>query len=396
MHGLLLAVGLWSVYAFTMSTPGMLDRNGLVKGTDFLYFYTLGKLAPTNGDLLYDMNAQAVLIAHSVPEAAGNAYVSLYGPQVSLFFAPFAQLSYGNALVAWLLLNVLIYVFCCYAVWRTCPNLRTERWTVLVLAIGFPGFFHLLAWGQTSGLALLFFTLAYLALRAQRPWLAGLAIGCLIFKPQLGLAAAIVFILCRQWKIVLGAIFSASLQLAIGWMHYGTSVMRDYGRAVWHVSDVMRLLEPRPYQMHSLWSFWSLLLPWSKAAFVLYIMSAVVILIVAIRAWQSNLPLGVRYSVLLFATTLVSPHLTVYDLVILAPAFLFLSDWILEQNSGNFISYILYFCYPLFLIGPVARFTHLQLSVIAMVILLWTIWKAVQNTPTHFPSPSVAATLKTP
>jgi hypothetical protein len=32
---------------------------------------------------------------------------------------------------------------------------------------------------------------------------------------------------------------------------------------------------------------------------------------------------------------------------------------------------LLYFCYPLFLLGPLARFTHLQLSVVAMMGLLW-------------------------
>ncbi len=45
IHGLLLAVCLWTIYAVDMSAPGALDRNGLVKGTDFLHFYTLGRLA---------------------------------------------------------------------------------------------------------------------------------------------------------------------------------------------------------------------------------------------------------------------------------------------------------------------------------------------------------------
>ena len=62
IHGLLLAVCLWTVYAVDMSTPGLLDRNGLVKGTDFLHFYTLGTLALRGrGDLLYNIRAQAEL-----------------------------------------------------------------------------------------------------------------------------------------------------------------------------------------------------------------------------------------------------------------------------------------------------------------------------------------------
>ena len=89
IHGLLLAVCLWTVYAVDMSTPGLLDRNGLVKGTDFLHFYTLGTLALRGrGDLLYNMRAQAELARELVAQAPNSLYVPLYGPQVSLFFAP--------------------------------------------------------------------------------------------------------------------------------------------------------------------------------------------------------------------------------------------------------------------------------------------------------------------
>ena len=130
IHGLLLAVCLWTIYAVDMSTPGLIDRNGLVKGTDFLHFYTLGNLALRGrGDLLYDMRAQAELTHQFVSRAPDSVYVALYGPQMSLFFAPFARLSYGWALTAWLALNLLIYAFCCYAVWKKCPSLHAYRWT---------------------------------------------------------------------------------------------------------------------------------------------------------------------------------------------------------------------------------------------------------------------------
>src|SRR5882757_7920812 len=101
IHALLLAVCLWTVYAVDMSAPGLLDRNGLVKGTDFLHFYTLGNLARQGrGDLLYDMPAQNEVTRQLLPQALDSRYVPLYGPQVSLFFAPFARLSYGWALAA--------------------------------------------------------------------------------------------------------------------------------------------------------------------------------------------------------------------------------------------------------------------------------------------------------
>ena len=381
IHGLLLAVSLWTVYAVDVSTPGLLDRNGLVKGTDFLYFYTLGTLGlQGRGDLLYSIQAESDLAQKLVAQAPNSLYVSLYGPQMSLFFAPFARLPYGWALSAWLLVNILIFAFCCYALWKKCPRLQPYPWTVLILAIAFPGFFHLLAWGQTSGLALLCFTLAYLALQHKWNVLAGVAIGSLIFKPQLGVASAVVFILAGEWKIIAGALAGASIQLAVAWMHFGTEVMRMYGQALLHANHVFFLLEPRLYQTHSLRSFWSLLLPWPHVALVLYGIAGVGALVLTLQCWRSKVSLDLRYSALLLATVLVSPHLTVYDLVILAPAFLFLSDWALAHpDSAAQVPLLLYACYPLFLLGPLARITHLQLSVVVMTILLWICWQMSQR-----------------
>jgi hypothetical protein len=395
MHALLLAVCLWTVYAVDMSTPGLCDRFGMIKGADFLHFYTLGKLALENrGDLLYNMRAQSTELAKLVPEAAGYVYVPLYGPQVSLFFVPFALLPYEWALTAWLTLNLLVYALCCFAVWKTCANLQSQKWIVLAAAIAFPGFFHLLLWGQTSGLALLCFTLVYLALRTRHPFLAGLALGSLIFKPQLGLAAAVVFVFAGEWQVVAGSVIAASLQLGIAWWHYGTAVMRNYLYALTHLRGVLSPLEPRLYHTHSLRAFWILLLPWSSASSAvwgLYFVSAVAALLMLLLCWRSRAPLALRYSALLVASVLVAPHLTVYDLVILAPAFLLLADWALSCSNQPLAAatlVLLYLCYPLFLLGPLTRFTHLQLSVVALFGLLWLIQRASAQAATPEQSPA--------
>jgi hypothetical protein len=112
--------------------------------------------------------------------------------------------------------------------------------------------------------------------------------------------------------------------------------------------------------------------------FALYTLSALGILVLAVQSWRRKAPLAVRFSALLLATVLVSPHLTVYDLVILAPAFLLLGNWALAHRERQFalrIQQLIYVCYLLFLMGPLARTTHLQLSVVAMTALLWISWR---------------------
>jgi alpha-1,2-mannosyltransferase len=382
-QGIVLALCTWGLYVASLSTPGLRYGHGLVKGTDFVHFYTLGSLALEHrGSVLYDTVAQERLAEQFVPGASGLYYVALYGPQVSLFFAPFAWFSYGWALVAWWTVSTLLYGVSCYAVWRCCARLLGHGFTVLILAVAYPAFFHLIAWGQTSAPALLCFALALLSLRAQKEFLAGVVLGLLAFKPQLGLAAAVVFVVAGQWKVVGGAILSASLQIAVGWLYYGTDVMRDYLRALQNVPSLYSYLEPRPYTVHSLRAFWAMLLRWPDVAFALYVLSSLMVLYATIRVWRGRAALSLRYSTLLVATVLVAPHLTVYDLVLLAPAFLLLSDWILDHADSRYFPWIcalLYMSYILPLLAPITSWTHVQWSVVAFAGLLFLLWQVAQE-----------------
>jgi hypothetical protein len=377
-HGLILVLCLWSVYCWNMATPGLRDRAGNLKGTDFLHFYTLGSLALAHrGADLYSLDMQSALAAQRVTEAAGIHYLPLYPPQVSMFFAPFAWLSYPYALVLWLTFCALVCGLCCYAIWRACPHLRNHKLTVLILAVAFPAFWHLIAWGQTSALALACFTLAFLALRAKREFAVGLALGCLIFKPQLAIAAGVIFLFTFRWKVIAGAVVAAAAQLSAAYFYYGAAPLRDWIHTLLNLLAVLPLLEPRIYQTHSLRTFWTMLIPWPSVSLALYAITAIVVCALTVSCWRSSLSLSLRYSALLLSTVLLAPHLTVYDLVILAPAFLLLSDWIVahaSQAATGRLAILLYLAFILPLIGPLARWTHFQLSVPVMGALLIGIW----------------------
>ena len=384
-QGLVLSLCSWSIYVWDISAAGLRDHHGLLKGTDFVHFYTLGLLAlARRGADLYNMESQTALVQRilGVPNIV---YLPLYPPQVSIFFAPLARLSYGWALVIWLTVNAAIYAYCCYAVWRVCPNLRSEQFTIFILAAAYPGFFHLILWGQTSALALACFTLAYFALRTENYLLAGIALGTLAFKPQLGLAAAILFVGMRNWTLIAGAILSATGQFMLAWLYFDFDPLRQWFRMLRNVPNMLALFEPRPYQTHSLRAFWAMLIPSPTIALLLYLVSSVFVLALLIVCWRSKLSLDIRYSALLVVTALVAPHLTVYDLVILAPAFLLLGDWVIANGRHHLtlrLAALLYLVYVLPLVGPLARWTRLQLSVLAMSAIIWTLWQlAKTSTP---------------
>lgn len=424
-QALLLAIALWAGYALNMSAPGMRDRFGHLKGADFLHSYILGTLALDHrGDALYDPRIQRDIGDARVPESSGDYFLPVYPPQYSLFWLPFAKLPYAWAAAIWIFLSAAIYAVCCYAIWRTCANLHSDGGTVALIAAAFPGFYELINFGQNSALALACFTGMYFALRARRELLAGLCLGLLAYKPQLGLVPACVFLAACAWprrtvtdrprsaietgptpspsllpplaalRVVLGAFLAIAVQIGVVFLWYGSGPLFNYARVVTHLGSAAKILEPKPYLMHSLRAFWDLLLPWPNVALALYIPTAVAAVVLAIVCWRRPIALEHRFAIMLLATVLVAPHLTVYDLVILAPAFLWIADWLQPRRVPSvgwllYLSYILPFAL-IFLIslasiipfaGPLSRWTHVQLSVISLSVLLVVFSEKVWHEP---------------
>jgi hypothetical protein len=150
--------------------------------------------------------------------------------------------------------------------------------------------------------------------------------------------------------------------------------------------------------MHSLEAFWHLLLPWPRVVFVLYALSALVVGGVTVWCWRSRASLHLRYAIFLLGTTLIDPHLTDYDLVILMPALLLIGDFIMqsaespERDAVRILTYAAY-CLPLF--GPLLKGIHLQLSVPVFVglflVLASIIRKGADDTAGKVPVMSAAA-----
>src|SRR4029077_15578411 len=186
------------------------------------------------------------------------------------------------------------------------------------------------------------------------------------------------FLAMRHGTLIAGAILSAAAQFVVAWLYFGLDPLRQWFGMLHHVASGPALLEPRPYQTHSLRAFWSMLVPSPPVSLLLYVVSAAFVLALLILCWRSQLSLGIRYSGLLIVTVLVAPHLTVYDLVILAPAFLLLGDWVVAHRHHPLtlrLAPLLYLVYLLPLVAPSARWTHLQVSVLAMAAVIWTLWQ---------------------
>lgn len=377
-HAFVLVLCLWGVFAGDYAKPGPFDRAGNVKFQDFLPLYVSARMIEQHrATELYD----PAIVANDVQTIVYQPSLrvpNLYGPQVSLLFVPLARFSFLSSAATWVSVSLLIYFVCIHIFWRCCSGLRADRGIVVLCAVAYPPLFHFLVRGQLSALILVCFTAAFLALRADSHFLAGIVLGVLVFKPQFLVAIPLILSLARAWNMLAALVVSSAVQLSLARLYFGSAVMRGYFEMLRNAPRWISTAELRlaPIQMHSLRSFWTLLFPWAPVATGLYLISSIAVIVLAAAIWKSAAPLALRFSALLLAAVLSNPHLFIYDLLALAPIFLLLADWSIENAHNRempTLRVLLYLAFVLPLFGPLARWTHVQLSVVVFVSLLWTI-----------------------
>lgn len=369
----------WAVYIWGVTLgqlPVRAAGSGAITFRDFAHFYVLGFIARLKDiDALYSIPIQQSLQQQLIPSAVDTVFPPSYGPQYALLFAPLATVGYVPALLFWLAFTVVLYAACIYVVWRVLPHLRTERWPVFVLCAAAPGLHLLLLYGQNSALALVAFTLAFVAFRRERPVMAGAAIGCLFYKPQLGIAAAVLLVGAAQWRAVAGALLSMALQLGVAAAYWGHQVLALYWDALLRIPTTIANIEPTKRHMHAWRSFFQLLGFSPDAVTAWTVVASVLTLALVLPVWRATgLDWRVRFPVLVIASVLVSPHLFVYDLVVLVPVGLILWDYSSERPPNDATRVAMRLLLVLGYFGPALGFAanllRVQLSVLAMAAML--------------------------
>ena len=380
-HATLLAICLWGTVAFEYTAPGIFDRAGNVKFQDFLQFSISARLiAQGRADQLYDDQ----VLAHEVRAIVGRdsrVFLQYYhGPQVPLPFIPLLSLPFLTQAAIWTAISLAIYFVCVWLVWKRCAALRSERTVVALSALAYPPLFHFFVRGQLSALVLACFTISYFAFATHRDWLAGAALGCLACKPQFLVAIPLILLFAQAWKAAAGLMSSAAAQLILTSIYFGRSVMQAHFARLLHsgANPGSTELTFSAIQMHSLYSFSEILIPWHPGVWALYLTSSVAVIAVATAIWKSSSPLPLRFAALSLVAVLVNPHIYIYDLLAIAPVFLLLVDWSLanaHHAAKPVLDVLLYLAFLLPLFGPLAHWTRLQLSVIVFAAILWNLYR---------------------
>jgi len=147
----------------------------------------------------------------------------------ALLFAPLSFLRFKTAYLAFLVLNLAALVLSIVMIRRWTPTLnRLYPWLTPVMVLVYLPTAVTLMQGQESALLLLGLVVCYAALESGNELTAGIVLSLGMFKFQIILPIALLFLCWRRWRFVFGFLISTLGLLLISLVLVGMEASRSY------------------------------------------------------------------------------------------------------------------------------------------------------------------------
>jgi hypothetical protein len=320
---LLLAGFVLALAWLLLTAHGVSDYAGRPLGSDFSSFYAAGRMALA-GQTPY---AQPAL--HATEQTlfgAGAPYYSFaYPPIFLLLLAPLAKLPYLPALLLWQGASLALYLAAMSRLRQALGENLPGGALFLTACLSFTAVFVNLTHGQNGFLAAALLAFA-LSLLDEKPVLAGLCFGLLIFKPQLGLVVPFALAAGGRWRSFATAALMVIILAALAALSFGAESWRDFLAAA-HFSQTM-ILDQNAVGYEKMVSVFAWVRLWHLPLNLSYgaqALAALCAIASVMFLWRGNADPRLKGAALVFATLLATPFALDYDLMLLAPAILLLA-----------------------------------------------------------------------
>ena len=322
---ILLGLYVLAVAGWIASSDGLIDRNGKPLGTDFSNVYAAGELTWQH----HAAEAYQPGLQHAAEKAVfGGREVPFYGWHYPPFFfavaVTVAAMPYGWGLSIWLATSLLAYLAAMRAI--------LPRPETLLIAAAFPAVFVNIGHGQNG-----FLTTALLGgalhLLDRRPWLAGVLIGLLTYKPQFGMLIPIALLASGRWRTIGAAVTTIAGLLALSFVTLGGDVWHAFANSMTFTQTVV--LEQGGTGWEKIQSIFSAVRMWGGSVQLAYaVQIALAALLAASLAWlwHSDAAFELKAAALAVGSLLATPYVLDYDLVVLGLAIAYFARLGLRQG----------------------------------------------------------------
>ncbi len=273
-------------------------------GGDFIHFYVAALMAARGN--IFDVYHTPAFQSEIAKYIGANIYYWPYPPTFLIFLLPLSLFPYLPALFIWLALTLIIYLLIVHHM--------APRPITFLLTLAFPATFYNILVGQNGFLTASCFG-AGLILLEERPFLGGIFLGLITYKPQFAILVMVALICGRHWRALWGAASSALGLAAISVALFGPKAWLLFYRNLPVSMEFLRSA-PRP-KMISLFPSLLLLKDEPAAAWILQGIMMLAAVAVLIWGWRVGAP-PLRKALLVLLTLLFTPHAFYYDLTLLA------------------------------------------------------------------------------
>lgn len=284
--------------------------------SDFLDFWAVGR-ATLSGHAAsaYDPNALRALQT-SIAGPFSGVFVWKYPPVFFFVSAALASLPYLSAFLGWVSVTVAAYSIAIGAIVR--------RWQGALAACASPVFL-LAAFGGQNGFLTATLLAGFLLCLPRRPVVAGILLGLLTYKPQLGVLLPIALLAGRYWRTLGSAITTAVIAAGLAALAFGADAYRSFYAFLASASYSSLTLDGEGWvKIQSVYAIARTLGASDSAA---WFAQGIVIaggVATTIWLWRSELPYELKAAGLVVAAMLSTPYLHIYDFPMLLVPLAFL------------------------------------------------------------------------
>jgi alpha-1,2-mannosyltransferase len=301
------------------------SNQGASYSGDYPAFYGAGEIA-ADGDWahLYDLSRQmAAQRDLQPPGGEPSARFFSYPPQVALLYEPLASLPFYTSYLLHTMLMGLLLVAALWLARPMVPWLPGRMLLALAAALVFWPMFRTISGGSNTALTLFLIVGAWRLVEDERPFLAGLVLAVLFYKPQFAIPLIGLYLLRRHWRVLAGAATGALAFYLTGipvlgwnWVGEWVDVVTRFGRLDAELNGHSAIsLVGFAENLYGVGTSLPVLMAWG----LVLVMAAVLIWL----WWRSpSVDLGLLMAVTMPGVLLISPHAMSHDgaLVVLTAA----------------------------------------------------------------------------
>jgi len=326
----LAGAAVWLAWLVSLALGGWRhDLKGHRLGADHVQYYVVGELVNEGASgLLYEKSdpGKVTTMERRQKEIGGEGWEGYlpfrYPPFYALLYAPTSRLSYEASFLIWTVVALAGLVLSGYVL-----GVHLRDW--LIGALCFYPVFAAVSFGQNSLLSLLLISIVAALWLRDRPLLAGLVAGLLLYKPQLAIGIGILWIfdIRNSWRALIGMAVTGAVLVAVAWLAMPEACRVYFGSLGDPPPPADRMaLAP----LYSSQAFWQLLLSArldSVAGIFALLTSVIGLVVFAVLWWRWRQRRAAAFALSILVTPWLTPYLMVYDWsVLLVPAVLLVRE----------------------------------------------------------------------